>query len=136
IVVGAVEIRSGYEFGVLWPGDAEAWQGEQHFIAAPFSYQVERRSENTELNLAFLHRRQDARGIGVGMLHQFDVFLGVDFEPVQRKAQRRVWDRAERRPDMTGLSLQVINLLDALLRHDFVWEDIDPVADHNKLPRN
>ncbi len=62
----------------MLPRYAESRQRQQHFVAAPFGDQIEWRRENAELHFALFHGGENAGGIGVGMLHQFDVFIRVD----------------------------------------------------------
>ena len=119
----------------MLPGNSQAGQREQHFVAALFRDQIEGRRENAELHFAFFHRRENAGRIGVGMLDQLDVFVRIDFQPVQSKSQSRVGDRAEGRADMAGLAFEVFDFLDAFLRHDLVRKDIDPGADQDKRRR-
>ena len=110
-------------------------QRQQHFIAAPFGDQIEGRRQNAELHFAFFHGGEDARRIGVGVLHQLDIFFRIDFQPAQRKTQRRVRNGAEGRADMAGLAFEIFDFLDAFLRHDLIGKNIDPGADQSKARR-
>src|SRR5215470_6651253 len=56
--------------------------------------------------LAFIHRLQNARRIGIRVLDKFNVPFRINVETAQREAQSRIWNGAKRRAHVASLTLQ------------------------------